>query len=42
MAERTAALKEALQADLDEDLAAAARLPPLPGGGSGGGPWVPG
>ncbi len=36
MAERTTALKAALQADLDEDLAAAARLPPLPGGGSGG------
>ncbi|PRW05825.1 E3 ubiquitin- ligase SHPRH [Chlorella sorokiniana] len=34
VAERTIALKAALQADLDEDLAAAARLPPLPGGGS--------
>lgn len=36
MAERTAALKAALQEDLDVDLQQAARLPPLPGGGSGG------
>lgn len=35
VAERTAVLRAALQADLDEDLAAAARLPPLPAGGSG-------